>query len=166
MKERIQGIIIGIVITLFLIGTLSFASHYSEYVERFYKNIKITLNGINIEPKDVNGNIVEPFIIDGTTYLPVRAICKALGLEVNWNSETNTVELIEEKYNEISTEKNDTPIVSIKTQYAIENNDVIEKKMKRIQLMLKQDQFQIVVQNWKVHQQKCKRKLWKMLNQE
>lgn len=128
--------------------------------------IKITLNGINIEPKDVNGNIVEPFIIDGTTYLPVRAICKALGLEVNWNSETNTVELIEEKYNEISTEKNDTPIVSIKTQYAIENNDVIEKKMKRIQLMLKQDQFQIVVQNWKVHQQKCKRKLWKMLNQE
>lgn len=166
MKERIQGIIIGIVITLFLIGTLSFASQHSEYVERFYKNIKITLNGINIEPKDVNGNIVEPFIIDGTTYLPVRAICKALGLEVNWNSETNTVELIEEKYNEISTEKNDTPIVSIKTQYAIENNDVIEKKMKRIQLMLKQDQFQIVVQNWKVHQQKCKRKLWKMLNQE
>ena len=128
MKERIQGIIIGIVITLFLIGTLSFASQHSEYVERFYKNIKITLNGINIEPKDVNGNIVEPFIIDGTTYLPVRAICKALGLEVNWNSETNTVELIEEKYNEISTEKNDTPIVSIKTQYGIENNDVIEKK--------------------------------------
>ena len=166
MKERIQGIIIGTVTTLFLFGTLSFASHYSEYVERFYKNIKITLNGINIEPKDVNGNIVEPFIIDGTTYLPVRAICKALGLEVNWNSETNTVELIEEKYNEISTEKNDTPIVSIKTQYAIENNDVIEKKMKRIQLMLKQDQFQIVIQNWKVRQQKCKRKLWKMLNQE
>ena len=125
---------------------MSLASHYSEYVERFYKNIKIILNGINIEPKDVNGNIVGPFIIDGTTYLPVRAICKALGLEVNWNSETNTVELIEEKYNEISTEKNDTPIVSIKTQYAIENNDVIEKKMKRIQLMLKQDQFQIAVQ--------------------
>ena len=38
MKERIQGIIIGIVITLFLIGTLSFASQHSEYVERFYKN--------------------------------------------------------------------------------------------------------------------------------
>lgn len=105
MKARIQGIIIGAVTTLFLFGPLSFASHYSEYVERFYKNIKITLNGITIEPKDANGNIVEPFIIDGTTYLPVRAICNALGLEVNWNSETNTVELIEEKYNEISIEK-------------------------------------------------------------
>ena len=58
MKERIQGIIIGIVITLFLIGTLSFASQHSEYVERFYNNIKITLNGIIIEPKDANGNIV------------------------------------------------------------------------------------------------------------
>lgn len=105
MKERIQGIIIGAVTTLFLFGTLCFASHYSEYVERFYKNIKITLNGITIETKDANGNIVEPFIIDGTTYLPVRAICNVLGLEVNWNSETNTVELIEEKYNEISIEK-------------------------------------------------------------
>lgn len=128
MKERIQGIIIGIVITLFLIGTLSFASQHSEYVERFYNNIKITLNGIIIEPKDANGNIVEPFIIDGTTYLPVRAICNALGLEVNWNSETNTVELIEEGYDGISTGENDTTAVSIKTQYGIENNDVIKIK--------------------------------------
>ena len=58
-----------------------------------------------IEPKDVNGNVVEPFIIDGTTYLPVRAICNALGLKVNWNSETNTVELTEKKHDGTSTKK-------------------------------------------------------------
>ena len=105
MKERIQGVTIGVVITLVLTGTFSFASQYSEYVERFYKNIKITLNGMVIEPKDVNGNVVETFIIDGTTYLPVRAICNALGLKVNWNSETNTVELTEKKHDGSSTKK-------------------------------------------------------------
>ena len=42
-------------------------------------------------PKDVNGNIIEPFIVDGTTYLPIRAISEALNKEVLWDSESNAV---------------------------------------------------------------------------
>lgn len=30
--------------------------------------------GVKIEPKDATGETVEPFIYNGTTYLPVRAI--------------------------------------------------------------------------------------------
>ena len=130
--ERIQRVIIGIVITLALIGTFSFASQHSEYVERFYNNIKITLNGIIIEPKDANGNVFEPFIIDGTTYLPVRTIGNALELKVNWDENSNTIELIDEQVNKqfdrTSTEKNDTSTISIKTQYGIENNDITQIK--------------------------------------
>jgi len=91
MKERIQGAIIGIALTIALIGTISFASQRSDYVERFFRDIKITINGSVLEPKDANGSDVEPFIIDGTTYLPLRAISEALDLKVNWNEETNTV---------------------------------------------------------------------------
>ena len=40
---------------------------------------------------DANGNYVEPFIIDGTTYLPVRGIASALGLNVGWDGATKTV---------------------------------------------------------------------------
>ena len=58
-----------------------------------YRDIKITIDGNEISPKDANGNIVEPFIIDGTTYLPVRAIAEALGLSVAWEDQTNTVVL-------------------------------------------------------------------------
>lgn len=58
-----------------------------------YDNIKIILDGKEIVPTDSDGNAVEPFIIDGTTYLPVRGISNALGLEVGWNGETKTVEL-------------------------------------------------------------------------
>lgn len=58
-----------------------------------YRNIKITLDGSAIEAKDASGNNVEPFIMDGSTYLPVRSVANALGLGVNWNNATSTVEL-------------------------------------------------------------------------
>lgn len=58
-----------------------------------YNDIKITLDGQEITPIDANGNSVEPFIIDGTTYLPVRGIASALGLDVSWDQTTKTVQL-------------------------------------------------------------------------
>lgn len=53
--------------------------------------IKIVINGTLIEPKDVNGKVVNPFLIDGTTYVPVRAITEALGKEIAWDGETRTI---------------------------------------------------------------------------
>jgi len=44
--------------------------------------------------QDANGNYVEPFIIDGTTYLPVRGISNALNLGVGWDGENNTVKSV------------------------------------------------------------------------
>ncbi len=58
-----------------------------------YNNIKITLDGKTITPKDANGAVVEPFIVDGTTYLPVRAVADSLGLGVEWDAKTQTVKL-------------------------------------------------------------------------
>jgi hypothetical protein len=34
---------------------------------------------------------VEPFVSDGTTYLPVRAIADALGKNVSWDNATKSV---------------------------------------------------------------------------
>ena len=58
-----------------------------------YRDIKIKLDGTEITPKDANGKTVEPFIIDGTTYLPVRAVGEAMGLDVDWDGETSIVQL-------------------------------------------------------------------------
>lgn len=55
--------------------------------------ISVTLNGEKQELKDANGNPVYTMVHDGTTYLPVRAVCSLAGLDVNWNSDTRTVEL-------------------------------------------------------------------------
>ena len=97
MKDRIKGLIIGLILGATITTSGVFATNGSVLKELFYKNIKITLDNKEITPTDANGNYAEPFIIDGTTYLPVRGISSALGLGVDWDGNTNTVKLFSDK---------------------------------------------------------------------
>lgn len=63
-----------------------------------YADIKVTLDGAPLSLTDANGSAVEPFAVDGTTYLPIRAISNALGLEVGWNAENHVVTLSTEPF--------------------------------------------------------------------
>ena len=58
-----------------------------------YSNMKVTLDGRTLELRDSYGNPAEPFTIDGTSYLPVASISQALGLDVAWDRDTNTIVL-------------------------------------------------------------------------
>lgn len=49
--------------------------------------IKIQVNGEEFKPTDVNGNPVDVFIYNGTTYAPLRALAEAYGLTVRYDSE-------------------------------------------------------------------------------
>ena len=55
--------------------------------------IRIVIDGQEIHPTDANGKTVNPIIIDGTTYLPVRAVANAFGKEVYWDGPNYTVYL-------------------------------------------------------------------------
>ncbi len=48
-------------------------------IEITYRDIQISIDGLLITPTDASGNPVEPFICDGTTYLPVRAVASHWG---------------------------------------------------------------------------------------
>lgn len=87
----VLGVVVSLVISAFALPTV--ASSMTKTAELTYRDIKITLNGESLNPKDATGNDVEPFIIDGTTYLPVRAVADALGLNVSWDSDTSTAVL-------------------------------------------------------------------------
>ncbi len=91
MKKRLQGLIAGVLIGTLLTSGVVFAKQISETAELFYNNIKIFIDGGEIVPKDANGNVVEPFTMNGTTYLPVRAISNAFGKDVEWDGETQSV---------------------------------------------------------------------------
>ena len=96
MKEKIKTLIVGMIIGALLVPTV-FATVGTVTKELSYNDIKITLNGKEVKPTDSDGNYVEPFIIDGTTYLPVRGVANALDLGVEWDGVTNTVKLSNEE---------------------------------------------------------------------
>lgn len=56
-----------------------------------YLDIKLIVDGEEITPTNVNGDHTEPFAMDGTVYVPVRAISETLGLDVEWDANTNSV---------------------------------------------------------------------------
>jgi len=90
-KFIISGIVSALL--LLLIVSPGFAKSVKKNIEVTYNNIQIVIDGVKITPKDANGNIVEPFIYNGTTYLPVRAVGEAIGKKVEWDAATQTVYL-------------------------------------------------------------------------
>ncbi len=83
MKKTIKGYLLGIISAVVILGSVSYA----------YSTVRIVVNNKELIPTDVNGNRVDPILIDGTTYLPVRAVANAFGEPVYWDGETSTVYL-------------------------------------------------------------------------
>ena len=90
MKRKLFSIVLLVITCL---STIASASSTTKSATLVYKDIKIVLDGQVITPCDANGTFVEPFLIKGTTYLPVRAVGNAVGLSVDWDANTNTVVL-------------------------------------------------------------------------
>lgn len=93
INAKFGYILLGMLIMLLIISLAvpALAAQTTKQLNASYNNIKIVIDGDSITPKDANGKVVEPFIVDGTTYLPVRAMCEAIGYNVEWDGTTNTV---------------------------------------------------------------------------
>jgi hypothetical protein len=95
MKKTNKTLVVAIVMMALSVAlavtTLASSGTITRTLQAHFRGIQIFLDGNRITPRDGQGNIVEPFIVDGTTYLPLRAVAEALGLEVNWDGATNSV---------------------------------------------------------------------------
>ena len=74
-------------------GIFAGAKVSKEMLEVNYNDVKIVVDGQEVVIKDGNGNSIEPFINNGTTYVPFRAVADAMGYEVKWVGETKTIYL-------------------------------------------------------------------------
>lgn len=84
MNKRIKSFVAGALVGVTVAGTVGVFA-YTDYIEAVYNNIKIVVDGKEIHPDS------QPFISNGTTYLPVRAVSEALGKEVYWDGPNYTV---------------------------------------------------------------------------
>lgn len=93
MKQNLKGFVTGIIVSALVFSTVgtAFAKSGTIQKELEYNNISVMLDGKKLDLRDAKGNSVEPFMFDGTNYLPVRALAEALGLNVTWDGTTQTV---------------------------------------------------------------------------
>ncbi len=91
MKKQWKGFLAGLV-TAALLGALvtPVLGALAGKTIQVYIGVDVYVDDVKVEPTDVNGNPVEVFVYNGTTYLPIRAIGKALGKPVQWEGKTNS----------------------------------------------------------------------------
>ncbi len=87
--RRLKDFTAGAILTAVIVGgvTVGYAKVAQTSIPVTYNNIKVTVDGKQLVTEK------EPFIYDGTTYLPVRAVGEAVGKTVGWDGKTNTVTL-------------------------------------------------------------------------
>ena len=93
--EKARYLIMGMLIMLILSTIImpALAASNMRQITAYFNGIKIYVDDNLIQPKDSNGKTVEPFLYNGTTYLPVRAVADALGQPVIWDGKTSSVYL-------------------------------------------------------------------------
>ena len=83
----------GLILTVLIAALCVTATATSKRSIQVEDGIGITLNGATFTPRNANGKEVSVFLYNGTTYVPVRAISEAMGMDVSFNSATRTVVL-------------------------------------------------------------------------
>ena len=93
MKKQIKSYIAGLLTSVLFIGVVAYAKNGMENINVTYDNIKVYVDNVLTELKDANGTVVEPFVYNGTTYLPVRGTAQATGMQVTWDGASKSVYL-------------------------------------------------------------------------
>ena len=91
-KQKAAWFLSGILVTVIAVSVVSPAlAALTNKTIQVSTGVSLYINDQKLDPKDPNGNPVEPFILDGTTYLPVRAVSEALGVPIQWEGSTWSV---------------------------------------------------------------------------
>jgi len=85
-------VIFALLISMLLLTFTAANTFYNRTIE-VRDGITILIDGEVFEPKDVNGDPVEVFVYDGTTYVPIRALTEKFGKTVKYDDETDTASI-------------------------------------------------------------------------
>lgn len=90
MKKYLAGFLTALLLVVGVHAT-------NEIKATLMPQLKIQLEDKVIELRDANNKLITPIAINGSTYLPVRAVSQALDLFVDYDAKTQTVKLSRSK---------------------------------------------------------------------
>ena len=89
MKRKLTSYFAG-VLTAVVLGTLTVSAFAAGgFLTLTVSPIRVIVNGEEFHPRDAQGNEVYIFQSQGTTYVPLRALSEAYGLEVGYDAQRN-----------------------------------------------------------------------------
>jgi hypothetical protein len=85
--KKHPAVITAVLAAVLVLTSVSYAASYGVYkkIDVLYNNIKIIVNDKTLASDP------EPFIYNGTTFVPIRLIGEALGMDVQWDRARNAV---------------------------------------------------------------------------
>jgi hypothetical protein len=115
MWKKTSAIALSSVLLAGVLASSSDAAVATKNVQVKYNNVKVTYNG-QLVPTDI-----EPFLINGTTYIPLRMMAGVFNKNVSWDGKTYTVSV---------TDKEDTRIASLQAEIAQKDARIAELEKK------------------------------------
>ena len=88
MKQRIQGIIIGVVLTTLLLGGVTALAATTRTIEANFGNYRMYHFANRLTVVDTDGEVLQPFSYNGNLYLPAQAVLRAMGVNASWDETT------------------------------------------------------------------------------
>lgn len=89
--NNIRAFFLGVFVTAAIFTLTPSALAMAKKMIEVSTGVRIYIDDVELRPTDANGNPVEVFIYNGTTYLPARAISESLGKPVQWDGKTQSV---------------------------------------------------------------------------
>lgn len=86
MKKRLTAALVMCALT---IPTAAAAQNAMKQLNVSY-DVNLKVNGVPAKMTDAAGKTVEPFVYDGTTYVPLRGVSQLLGAEIGYDASTKT----------------------------------------------------------------------------
>lgn len=141
---RFKKVLVISIILVLALSTITVAANevYQKKLTATFGRIKFKVDGKDVT-KEVESKYDTPaFIVNSRSYVPVRAIAELMGMDVKWDGETHTAEIIDVKSKayEDELDKKDKEIAELKKEIEkLKKNVVDETDLKAIQKRLNSD---------------------------